>query len=477
MNWLSHKIFLCFALLVMVFNFGCATTGESLEEFLTITGTAAYRQRIAMPPDAVLSVQLEDVTLADAPSPLLAEFSEQFGDRQVPIPFTLQVPNTAVQAGHRYNLRATIKIGGALRFTSTRRYPVLTGGGLDQVEMLLDAVAANPSERSPNALPSQISLPATFSGTLPCADCPGVLQTLTLRGDGLYRLRRVYQDKPNGLFSEAGGWKIADNVLHLNNGTETSLFAIIADDILRPLDSAGQSIKTPANLDLRRASDVDPLNDSVKWRGEFIYMADAATFTDCASGLRWPVAMTGDYLTAERNYSKASLVPGSPLWIAFTGRLERLPGMEGPVIEQMVIEKFGTSHFKKACGSLASKAGLAVAELKNTYWKLLTVNDHHIPVAASPTRQIHMTLTSEGSRVSGFSGCNRFTGAFKHTGNKLHFSQMAGTMMACLAREMELESEVLKALGATTHYRIEGEHLLLLTRDKVVARFESVYLR
>jgi heat shock protein HslJ len=88
-----------------------------------------------------------------------------------------------------------------------------------------------------------------------------------------------------------------------------------------------------------------------------------------------------------------------------------------------------------------------------------------------------MTLANAGSRVSGFSGCNRFTGSFKQTGSELGFSQMAGTMMACLAREMELESEVLKALGATTHYRIEGEHLLLLTRDKVVARFESVYLR
>lgn len=34
----------------------------------TITGTVAYRERIALPPNAVVTVTLEDVSLADAPS-------------------------------------------------------------------------------------------------------------------------------------------------------------------------------------------------------------------------------------------------------------------------------------------------------------------------------------------------------------------------------------------------------------------------
>ncbi len=477
MNSLFHKIFICTAWLVTVFNFGCARTDKPPEEFMTVSGTTAYRQRIAMPPDAVLSVQLEDVTLADAPSPVLAEFSEHFGDRQVPIAFTLPIPKTAIHANHRYNLRASITVGGTLRFTTTRRYPVLTDDRLNRVDLLLDAVTASAAGRSANALPTPLSLPASFAGALPCADCPGILQTLTLRGDGLYRLRRVYQEKPNGLFAEAGGWKITDNVLRLNNGTETSLFAILDNDTLRQLDTAGQPIKSPADLDLRRNSEVDPLNDSVQWYGEFQYMADAATFTECASGLSWPVVMTGDYLTAERNYSKSAVAPGSPLWVTFKGRLEQRPGMEGPVIEQMVIEKFNASQPEKACKPAASNAGLAIAELKNTYWKLLNIGDQQIPISPSGTNQIHMILANEGSRVSGFSGCNQFTGSFKHSSQELRFSQMAGTMMACSSPAMELETKVLEALNATTHYRIEGEHLLLLTGNKVIARFESLYLR
>ncbi len=42
---------------------------------------------------------------------------------------------------------------------------------------------------------------------------------------------------------------------------------------------------------------------------------------------------------------------------------------------------------------------------------------------------------------------------------------------------MELESQVLKMLGATTAYRIEGEQLALLGGDQILARFEAVYLR
>lgn len=36
-----------------------------------------------------------------------------------------------------------------------------------------------------------LALPASFVGILPCADCAGIAQTLSLREDGLYRMRRT----------------------------------------------------------------------------------------------------------------------------------------------------------------------------------------------------------------------------------------------------------------------------------------------
>jgi putative lipoprotein len=119
----------------------CAQPSASL---VTVNGTATYLQRIAMPPDAVLTVRVEDVSRADAPAALLAQTREPFGARQVPMPFSLQVPATAIDPRKRYAMRATITVGGELRFTTTRHHAVLTRGAPNQVDLVLDAVRSAP---------------------------------------------------------------------------------------------------------------------------------------------------------------------------------------------------------------------------------------------------------------------------------------------------------------------------------------------
>ena len=39
------------------------------------------------------------------------------------------------------------------------------------------------------------SWPGTYSGTIPCASCPGIDMELTLLADNTYELRQVYQDE------------------------------------------------------------------------------------------------------------------------------------------------------------------------------------------------------------------------------------------------------------------------------------------
>ncbi|KQW65579.1 hypothetical protein ASC67_14555 [Methylibium sp. Root1272] len=119
-------------------------------------------------------------------------------------------------------------------------------------------------------------VPATFAGVMPCADCPGVAQTLTLRADGLYRLRRTYLGKPDGPYSELGRWKLnaAGTLLMLRGETDTLLFAVApsggeGEDMLRLLDRRGQPIESDANLALRRTAELDPV-----------------AFTDCDGGVR-----------------------------------------------------------------------------------------------------------------------------------------------------------------------------------------------
>jgi uncharacterized lipoprotein YbaY/heat shock protein HslJ len=449
------------------------------DSFVTVSGSAAYRQRIAMPPDAVLTVRVEDVSRADAPAPVLAETSEPFGARQVPIPFSLNVPSAAIDPRFSYAVRATITVDGQLRFTTTRNFAVLTRGAPNHVDLLLDAVQPAQGSTTTPAPAVSFALPATFAGVMPCADCVGVAQTLTLRADGLYRLRRTYLDKPDGPFAELGRWTADERGkrLTLRSGSETLLFEVKDHETLRLLDRLGQPITSNANLDLRRTAQVDSISELLHWRGEFRYLADSATFTDCASGLRWPVAMTADYLAMERNYQQSRSAPGAPLLVSFDGRIEVRPAMEGPPREQMVVDRFSSSQPGATCGSAASGKGNVMAELKDTYWKLIELDGAAVVMAPAQKREVRITLASEGARLFGFSGCNQLVGAYVQESNALRFTQMASTKMACVPPFMELESQVLKMLGATTAYRIEGQQLTLLGGDQILARFEAVYLR
>jgi len=204
--------------------------------------------------------------------------------------------------------------------------------------------------QAPAATPAGLALPASFVGILPCADCPGIAQTLTLREDGLYRLRRTYLGKPGNPFLEVGHWRLdGDGRLFLRSGSDVSLFVIDDAATLRQLDRAGQPIRSALNYSLRRTAAVDAVDESLRWRGEMVYMADAANFIDCASGVRWPVVMTGDYLAMERAYTQGRTAPGAPLLVAFDGRLAVMPGMDGPPREHMLVAAFIAAEPGRRC--------------------------------------------------------------------------------------------------------------------------------
>lgn len=206
--------------------------------------------------------------------------------------------------------------------------------------------------QAPAKAPAGLALPASFVGILPCADCAGIAQTLSLREDGLYRMRRTYLGKPGNPFSEIGHWRVdAGGRLLLRSGSEQSRFEIAGADTLRQLDRAGQPIRSALNYSLRRTAAFDAVDESLRWRGEMIYMADAAVFTDCASGLRWPIPMIEGYLALERAYTRGRYAPGAPLLVAFDGRLQTMPGMEGPPREHLVVEAFIATEPGRRCPS------------------------------------------------------------------------------------------------------------------------------
>jgi len=107
-----------------------------------LRGTVAYRERIALPPGATVTVRLIDVSLADAPSRTIAETTIR-PRGQVPVPFVLRYNDRDIRPRRSYALSAEIRDRDRLLFTTTTRYSVLTGGR-DNTDLVLQRVAVGP---------------------------------------------------------------------------------------------------------------------------------------------------------------------------------------------------------------------------------------------------------------------------------------------------------------------------------------------
>ena len=116
------------------------------------------------------------------------------------------------------------------------------------------------------------------------------------------------------------------------------------------------------------------------------------------------------------------------------------------------------------------------ASLTETYWKLIELGGQAAVVGAGG-REPHMLLASDGSRVHGFSGCNRFTGSYRRTDGQLSFTRLASTRTACM-EGMEQEQRFLDALGRTSRFTIRGDQLTLDSADAQPSmRFVAVALQ
>ena len=102
-----------------------------------VTGTVTYRERIALPPTAVIKVQLVDVSRADAPAIVLGEQVTQAAGKQVPFSFEIPFDPAKIEPQYSCAVQARIEQDGKLRFISDRHYAVITRGAPTRVDIVL----------------------------------------------------------------------------------------------------------------------------------------------------------------------------------------------------------------------------------------------------------------------------------------------------------------------------------------------------
>ncbi|QXH57743.1 YbaY family lipoprotein [Pseudomonas maumuensis] len=114
-------LMLCCATLLAACSSNTSSPQASLE------GEVFYLQRMALPPAATFSVELQDVSLMDAPAVTLARQAGPVKGN-VPLPFHLDYDPTQIKPGHRYALSARIELNGKLLFINTEHHGVLLDG-------------------------------------------------------------------------------------------------------------------------------------------------------------------------------------------------------------------------------------------------------------------------------------------------------------------------------------------------------------
>jgi heat shock protein HslJ len=157
--------------------------------------------------------------------------------------------------------------------------------------------------------------------------------------------------------------------------------------------------------------------------------------------------------------------------VELVGRLAGRPPMEGTgLVEMLVVEEFEGIWPGETCG-----ARMSVSALEDNYWKLTRLGDE--PVIVEPQqREPHLVLRSDG-QVTGFAGCNQFTGSYTVDGSTLEFGPLAMTQRACLSG-METEAAFATAMKETVRFRLLAHYLELLDADgRTVARLEARELR
>lgn len=134
-----------------------------------VSGSVYIRQRIALPPDAVLTVTLADASLADAPSKVLSQRVVRTEGKQAPFQFTLPFNPADIKPDARILLSAAISVDGKLAFITDTVKPVINQGGT-KAELLLVPVANMAMPTQPGAattVPSTSPTQVTPSASVP----------------------------------------------------------------------------------------------------------------------------------------------------------------------------------------------------------------------------------------------------------------------------------------------------------------------
>lgn len=187
----------------------------------------------------------------------------------------------------------------------------------------------------------------SWRGVLPCADCEGIETSLFLEKDGSWVMNQRYQGgKGPAVFGSYGNWARTADKLILTDTQGDKTYFRAKGDALEMLDREGNPIHSQLNYTLQPVKASLPATP-MAMRGMYRYMADAAVFTDCATGKQVAVASNAQL---ERDYAAARGIESKPILLVVEGHFAFEPNPDtGAPQKVLVINKKGQFSANKDC--------------------------------------------------------------------------------------------------------------------------------
>lgn len=378
----------------------------------TLDGSLTYLARIALPPEASVVVEARGATGA-----LLGETRFATEGRQVPLPFTLEIPD-----GVGADLRAGIFTGGSARWLSET---LQVRSGSEDVD--LGEVILRPHT------------PMGFASAMRCGDMRlrlGFAGEKALLDTGTQVIELAQERTASGAkFVSADGrssvWTKGDTALVELDGTALPECVMIPPETEAAWTARGNEPgwtlefregRVRASLDYGTETIEAPLPAPGIADGAFVYDLSEA-------GLRIRVAETLCH-----------------------------DGMSGmPYPQRVTVER--EDRTLEGCG------GDPMALLTGPEWVVEDIGGAGI----IDSSRVTIAFDRDG-RVSGRATCNRYTGAVELSGEGLRVGPVAATMMACPEALMVQERRFLTALETVERFDIDesGGLLLFAAGERVV---------
>jgi putative lipoprotein len=116
---------------------------------MEITGTVSYREHMALPPNAVVDVKLVETPAAGGSREVLAQVHLK-PDRQVPVPYKLELERDRIKSDRTYALQALISVDGRPWFFGSARYGL--GETSARIDILVQRITTAADHGGDNAI-------------------------------------------------------------------------------------------------------------------------------------------------------------------------------------------------------------------------------------------------------------------------------------------------------------------------------------